>query len=323
MKSSFAELSLQIQTACVLEASARKLGNVHPLASFPDLCYADFVVAAEAVAPVLARSREIGVGRAVLDAVEATRVLTGKNVNLGIILLLAPLAAVPPDVPLWEGIREVLARLTNNDARLVYQAIRLAQPGGLGRVDREDVSGEPTGTLFDVMQLAADRDLIAAQYANGFTAVLKDGIESLRMFASEFPQRWEEAIIRLQLELMTRNQDSLIARKCGRDVLDELLRSIFRVRLASEESFVNERRLRRASAIARQIHGFDYWKVREFREFDTWLRADGHRRNPGTTADLIAASLFAAYRDGIVPMPSLADIQNEVRLWGPNDTTSA
>ena len=103
----------------------------------------------------------------------------------------------------------------------------------------------------------------------------------------------------------------------------ELPRSIFRVRLASEESFVNERRLQGTYKIARQVRGFDYWKVREFREFDAWLRADGHRRNPGTTADLIAASLFAAFRDGILPMPSLDDIQNEVQLWGPNDTTSA
>ena len=34
-----------------------------------------------------------------------------------------------------------------------------------------------------------------------------------------------------------------------------------------------------------------------FEEFDAFLRADGHRRNPGTTADMIAAVLFAALRD--------------------------
>ena len=32
-------------------------------------------------------------------------------------------------------------------------------------------------------------------------------------------------------------------------------------------------------------------------DFDFWLRADGHRRNPGATADLIAAALFAGLRD--------------------------
>ena len=36
---------------------------------------------------------------------------------------------------------------------------------------------------------------------------------------------------------------------------------------------------------------------RELARFDRWLRADGHRRNPGTTADLIAACLFVCLRD--------------------------
>ena len=35
-----------------------------------------------------------------------------------------------------------------------------------------------------------------------------------------------------------------------------------------------------------------------YAEFDAFLRADGNRRNPGTTADLIAAILFAGLRDG-------------------------
>ena len=38
-------------------------------------------------------------------------------------------------------------------------------------------------------------------------------------------------------------------------------------------------------------------------EFDHWLRADGHRRNPGTTADLVAACLFVALREGIITLP--------------------
>ena len=31
--------------------------------------------------------------------------------------------------------------------------------------------------------------------------------------------------------------------------------------------------------------------------FDRWLRADGHARNPGTTADLVTACLFVALRE--------------------------
>ena len=38
-------------------------------------------------------------------------------------------------------------------------------------------------------------------------------------------------------------------------------------------------------------------------DFDFMLRSDGHRRNPGTTADLIAAALFALLRDGKLQPP--------------------
>ena len=39
-----------------------------------------------------------------------------------------------------------------------------------------------------------------------------------------------------------------------------------------------------------------------FRELDSWLRSDGNRRNPGTTADLVAATLFAGLRGGKLPL---------------------
>ena len=52
-------LEEMIRAACVLEAAARKPGNVHPLRSFPDLTYRDFVLSAEAIAPILARTAEL------------------------------------------------------------------------------------------------------------------------------------------------------------------------------------------------------------------------------------------------------------------------
>src|SRR5437899_992179 len=83
------------QLACVLEATARKPGNVTPFIDFEDLTYLDFVLSAAAIAPVMDRAAELGVGRTVLDALEATRHFVGTNSNLGMLLLLAPLAAVP------------------------------------------------------------------------------------------------------------------------------------------------------------------------------------------------------------------------------------
>jgi triphosphoribosyl-dephospho-CoA synthase len=36
---------------------------------------------------------------------------------------------------------------------------------------------------------------------------------------------------------------------------------------------------------------------------DAWLRAEGHARNPGTSADLVTACLFVALRQGLLTLP--------------------
>src|SRR3954454_1458483 len=102
-------LAEQIELACVLEATARKPGNVHPAAAFADLRYEDFLRAAAVSAPILARAGELGIGGAVFDAVKATRAATGTNVNLGMCLLLAPLAVGAQAGDLWNGARRALA----------------------------------------------------------------------------------------------------------------------------------------------------------------------------------------------------------------------
>ncbi len=282
-----APLAEAIRLACVLEASAAKPGNVHPRAAFPDLTFEDFVRSAEAIAPVLAHTVDVGVGRTIFQAIEATRAVVTSNTNLGIVLLLAPLAAVPRDRPLRDGIGDVLGRLTRDDAEWVYRAIRLAQPGGLGETASEDVAHEPTGTLLEVMTLAAERDGVAAQYANGFAWVLQEGVPFLASIGGDFAQHWEAAIIELQLRLMAEHPDTLIARKCGAEVAQEAAR--------------------RARHCLQELAGLSLasdQRALGLIEFDHWLRADGHRRNPGTTADLVAACLFAAIREGTIFLPN-------------------
>ena len=265
-----------------MEATARKPGNVHPAASFDDLCYRDLVVSAAAIAPVVAHSRELGVGRTILDAATRTRQAVGRNTKLGIILLLVPLASVDPNVSLAAGISDVLKGLTQADAARVYQAIRVANPGGMGEVATEDISREPTTTLLQTMQLAEDRDLIAKQYASGFDLVLKTGV-SILAANDHFSSRWEEAVITLHLKLMSLFPDTLIARKCG---IGEAQQS---ADLAQEVLAAGWP----ASPLGREKLG----------QLDRWLRENGHSRNPGTTADLVTACLFAALRDGSLEPP--------------------
>ena len=48
----------------------------------------------------------------------------------------------------------------------------------------QDLADEPTATLQEVMVLAADRDLVARQYANGFREVLYEALPALRHYVS-------------------------------------------------------------------------------------------------------------------------------------------
>jgi triphosphoribosyl-dephospho-CoA synthase len=74
--------------------------------------------------------------------------------------------------------------------------------------------------------------------------------------------------------------DSLIARKCGAETAEHSAAWAGRVLDSGRPE---------SEAYQEQLADLDFW-----------LRTDGHRRNPGTTADLIAAGLFVALRDGLL-----------------------
>ena len=203
--------------ACICEATAPKPGNVHRGADFDDLTYPDMLAAAVAIGPAMETAVTCRVGAVVLEAIRATRAAVGTNANLGTVLLLAPLVAVPRATPLADGIGAVLERLEPADARDVYEAIRIARPGGMNRVaeaDVNDAAAPPPLSLMDAMRLAADRDLVARQFVNGFEQVLGDAARSL---ADGLELGWTigQAIVHAQLTLMSRYPDSLIARNAA------------------------------------------------------------------------------------------------------------
>jgi triphosphoribosyl-dephospho-CoA synthase len=276
------DAGLCTQVACIWEATARKPGNVHRYRDFEDTAYTDFLLSAAALAPVLATAPGHSVGATVLEAVQATRRVVRSNTNLGIILLLAPLAAVPPGEELRAGLARILAELDVEDACRVYEAIRLVNPGGLGRVAEQDVSAEPTQTLRAVMKRAAERDLVARQYANDFADVFADGAPAV-LAGLEATGSLEGAILFAHLQLLARHPDTLIVRKRGPDEAEEARR---RAREVLTQAWPRTRAGRAALA-----------------DFDAWLRAEGHQRNPGATADLLAASLFVLLREGTIALP--------------------
>jgi len=261
------------QTACLMEVMAPKPGNVSRGRDLPGLTYGDFVLSACAIGPAFHRHLRGPVGRLVLQAVRGTRRQVRTNTNLGIILLLAPLAraALESRGPFRDRLRRLLLALDVQDARDAYRAIRLAGAGGLGKVKEQDVGAAPTLSLLECMRLAAGRDAVGREYATGFETTLLVGLPALRRLRHRHTPL-PVAIAQTYLILLAASPDTLIARRHG-------IEAARAVRLSA-------RRVLRAG-------GFLTGRGRALAEnLDRDLRGARPPRNPGATADLTVASLF-------------------------------
>lgn len=289
------EPSVLVVTASQWEVLARKVGNVHRFADFADTDLHHFLLSANLFGWV---TREMlgttPVGQFIRRACHFQRGQVIPNTTLGIVLLLAPLLRVcdekvyvrrmssGPQLAEYDlrgRISNVLNALTIDDAAEVFRTIREINPGGLGDAPEQDVRSEPTVTLLEAMRLAADRDLIARQYANGYADVFDLGVPA---FTDAFAKygNVEAAVIACQLAWMAAFPDSLIARKRGLAVAEDVQQ---RVRHVLSLGGLGTPEGRRAGV-----------------ELDAFLRSDGNKLNPGTTADLVAACLFVALRENKV-----------------------
>jgi triphosphoribosyl-dephospho-CoA synthase len=286
------DIAAAVQLACLLEVSAPKPGNVSPGRHFADTRYEDFLASAAALGAPFAGVGSRPLGATIRLAIEATTRWAHSNTNLGIVLLLAPLARAAaaesgqtpdsrgsrndtaPDSSLQKlrtAVGRTLEATTVEDASDVYVAIRLAAPGGLGRADAQDVAGEPTMTLLEVMRLAADRDGIAREYATGFEVTFGSGVPALGR-ARRDGLSWDDAIVETFLTLAAAAPDTHVMRRAGADAARGVS-------------------ARAAAALASGGVRSDGGR-RAIGEMDTALRDPRNSANPGTVADLTAAAIF-------------------------------
>jgi triphosphoribosyl-dephospho-CoA synthase len=265
-----------VQLACLLEVSAAKPGNVTPVRDFVDTTYTDMVRSALALGPVFSgrRARIRSVGELISDGVDATSCAAASNTNLGIVLLFAPLvraaATRREDEAFREALHRTLAQLDVDDAAVAFAAIARTRPGGLGEAPEHDVRAPATVSLRHAMAAAAHRDSIASEYATDFAIVFETALPMLVETLGD-DLATLEAIVVVHLRLLASHPDSLIARKAGAEAA------------------------RAVSAGAREV----LEGTRALADFDLSLRSADHRLNPGTTADLVAATLLVALLSGV------------------------
>lgn len=328
-------LPTAVGLACQWEVLAAKPGNVHRLADFADMGLNDFLASALAVAGVTQawlprwsnasghpsqadQAKEVVAtgastfGEFIYDAIRATRAVTSVNTNLGICLLLGPLVeayarcgeetekcgeTVEERLASWASAAgRLIERAGVEQTRWIYRAICLANPGGMGQVDQADIQAlaalQSTDTVAHVMGLAAERDSIAAEYLNGYTVTCGQIVPDLaRHYAAGYGLQW--ATIATFVRRLATTPDTLIVRKVGATKAGEVSTWAGRV---ADQFFPAE----------------PNWAVFQSRQddceallsdLDFALRSDGHRLNPGTTADFVAAGLFVASMSGLLAWP--------------------
>jgi triphosphoribosyl-dephospho-CoA synthase len=281
------QVAAAFKQACLDELDAPKPGNVHVFAAGHRMTASEFARSAEAAAAPLAA---VGarVGTRILGAVDATLAAVGINTNLGIILLCAPLAAAADAASpiLRAALAQVLDSLDIEDAELAFHAIARVAPAGLGRAERYDVFEPATVTLKQAMAAAADRDRIAYQYARAFEDVFQLGEPALEAALSRSADpRW--ATLAVYLAFLSAFPDSHIVRKHGLATAQDICRAAapFHGRLQSGED---------AAAL-----------LTDLLAFDATLKDKGI--NPGTSADLTVATLFAHRLRTILPSARNSD----------------
>ena len=274
------DLATLVYDCFICDVNALKPGNVGRHGAGHGMDCADFIKSAQVVTPILCNQR-LGLGKRILSSVEATLGAVHCNTNLGMVLLIAPIIRVfeqlvsPGDFQ--DLIKPTLMSLEQQEAQDIFAAIRLANPGGLGKVDKYDVNSPLDIDIYSAMDAAKEWDLIALQYANGYREIVNLGIKCLQ----NYHNRWnsvEWSVVACYLMYMASFPDSHIRRKHGIEIAEQVRKKTVPVweRFADYDN---------PGAARGVLTMFD----KELKESEI---------NPGTCADLTVASLLL-YRLGV------------------------
>lgn len=277
--------------ACRADVEAFKPGNVAIGAPAHRMRAADFLRSAEVVVGPLTDPL-MKLGERIEAAVAATVAAVGCNTNLGIVLLLAPMAdaalraqAARQPLSAWRAhLPAVLAATSVADGAAAARAILRAHPAGLGDAPEADVNAaEPAGrgfrhTLLEAMALAADRDQIARQYVSGFATVL--GLAASLADLRRAGASREDAVTATFVRQLAAQPDTHIARKHGAAQALAVTAEVagLLARLALPPNWTPAR--------LQALAGFH----------DRLLAL---RINPGSSADLLVAAVFAVELDDV------------------------
>ncbi len=305
------KISEKGQFAMLVDILTPKPGNVHRFRDHPDTRFVHFAASIVQLGYPLYEAARWGyqqsrdddklskLGELMKTAVQASMEPHGKNTLLGTILLLIPLAAAAGYeisrahtslMTLHQSLARILQNTSVEDAVELIRALQIANPGGsipktpewtlnsqafdfqsprtIELVRREKYS------LVDLQALAATYDSIAKEYTTDFAYIFDVLYPQLIQALNQHP-RVEDAVLATYLWALSQRPDSFILRKAGskmaKQVMNRAKKIYTRIIKVSETQWLDK-----------------------IASFDDYLRAEGSKLNPGTTADLLTSALYLA-----------------------------
>jgi triphosphoribosyl-dephospho-CoA synthase len=306
-------ISKCLELAILLEASANKPGNVNRTTSFKNTRYEHFLASAVAISSsfeyaaergvLVSRGeihvRNVGLGRIIGDCTANVNAWQhGGNTLLGTAILLSPIAVAAGMTPveknffkipkLRENVKLTVESTTPEDAVDAYQAIRIANPGGLGTVPELDIKNTDSVnkihkekiSLYQIFKIASKYDTVCYEWVNNYPITFDIAYPS---FIEQIKKDHDlnMAIVHLFLKILAEYPDTLITRKTS-------------IRKAREVSSMAKEALK--------LGGLETSRGKKsILELNHKLRKSDNLWNPGTTADITTAALALSILSGYRP----------------------
>lgn len=284
------------QMASVLEVSGfPKPGNVHRTQDFEDMVFEDFLISGIVIGNTMKKAAKLGskygdisklseikLGELVKEAVIETGKWVENNTNLGIIMLLTPLAAAAGSVNEFDDLRdktwEIMLATKPEDAVNLYDAINTADAGGMGEREDLDVGSEKAKqdlldeeiNMFQILDISSSWDALAYELTHNYPISFQLGYPTYKSLRKSYGINY--ATVQTFLTILSGKPDTLISRKYNNTVSKKV---------QADAKII----LERGGILTEEGRSL-------LMKFDEDLMS--HKYNPGTTADLTASSLMIA-----------------------------
>jgi len=269
-------LKKQIKFVCDTEIKSLKPGNVHKYSEGHGMNLKDFLKSSLIISKCLTKNN-LDLGKKILISVNEIQNKIKKNTNLGIILMLSPIATIVQEEgviskeELLKKIKSLIKKQNIKNSIPIFKAISLTSPGGLGFSKKYDVNEPPNTNLYKAMEFAKKKDLIARQYCNGFEDIYKIGIPAYKKFYNKWG-KVDWALTGVYLTFLKKFNDSHIVRNKGNKIATSIKKE-------AKKYYFFLKRNKNLTKIKKKLLIFD-------------KKLKSKRINPGTTADLTVATLL-------------------------------